>query len=392
MTRLGAKLPFREAAAEVWCSHRVAVGEATCRRVTYRHGQAAEAVVGEKVGRLEKEGIATTEAPARLMVSADGSYVHLTNGEWREVKGMAVGEFEEVGEAHDPDKEVKAHNLSYFTRSYQVRDFERLALAEVARRGVDQAGTVVAVNDGAQWIQQFLDYHCPQAVRVLDFAHALGYVAEAGRAIWGEESEAFKNWYSRCAHQLKHKPPTQTLAELKLLQPKAKGNEQLAALANAQRYLGNRLGMIDYPFFRRRGYPIGSGSVESAHKQVVQRRFRQAGMRWAARNVDPMLALRDLLSNQRWDEGWDEIVAFQWQQKRERMGQQARAKRPPPPAPITFAALKKAGLLPSASDSDSEPLPPAPAKPKRDPKDHPWRKGKWPTRPTWRYGKYHQQK
>jgi hypothetical protein len=27
--------------------------------------------------------------------------------------------------------------------------------------------------------------------------------------------------------------------------------------------------MIDYPFFQRRGYPIGFGSVESAHQGIL---------------------------------------------------------------------------------------------------------------------------
>ena len=45
--------------------------------------------------RLEKEGIGETDEPReRLVLSADGSFVHLTSGEWREVKSVAVGEFE----------------------------------------------------------------------------------------------------------------------------------------------------------------------------------------------------------------------------------------------------------------------------------------------------------
>jgi hypothetical protein len=62
--------------------------------------------------------------------------------------------------------------------------------------------------------------------------------------------------------------------------------------------------MLDYPHFRRCGYPIGSGSVESGHKRVVQRRLKGAGMRWAEHHLDPMLALRDLVCNDRWDAGW----------------------------------------------------------------------------------------
>ncbi|MFQ5645223.1 MAG: hypothetical protein ACE5FQ_16230 [Thiogranum sp.] len=328
--------------------------------------------------------------PANLLISADGSFIHLTSGEWREVKGLAVGEFERVNSASGVSEEVKTHNLSYFTRSYRAREFETFALPELARRGFDKAGTVVAVNDGAEWLQSFINYHCPEAVRILDFAHALGYVAEAGKAIWGEGSDAFKSWFERCSHQLKHQPPQRTLAELSLLKPKAKRDEQADVLHHAQFYLQRRLEMIDYPYFRRRGYPIGSGSVESAQKHVVQRRFKQAGMRWAPQHVDPLLALRDLLCSDRWNEGWDDIVSFQLQQQRQKRCQLALARQPTPSATLTFSALQAAGRLPDPAASEERT--PAQKKPKRDPKDHPWRRNLWPTKESWRWTKYRQQK
>ena len=383
-------MPFREAVEEVWFTHNTAVGEATCRRVTYRNGQAAEALVCQEAVRLEKEGFGETGGPANLVVSADGSFIHLTTGEWREVKGLAVGEFELVNAAPGVSEEVKTHNLSYFTRSYRVRDFETFALPELARRGLDKAETVVAVNDGAEWLQSFINYHCPRAVRILDFAHALGHVSEAGKSVLGADSERFKGWFEHCRHQLKNKPPQRTLAELSLLLPKAQGDEQASVIDSARGYLERRLDMIDYPHFQRRGYPIGSGSVESAHKQIVQRRMKQAGMRWAPHHVNPILALRDLLSNDRWSESWDDIVSFQLQLQREKRCQRALAKQPAPSPPLTFSALQTAGLLPKPDAVEKEP--PTEAKPKRDPKDHPWRRNLWPTKESWRWSKYRQQK
>lgn len=142
-------------------------------------------------------------------------------------------------------------------------------------------------------------------------------------------------------HQLKHKPPQQTLAELQLLQPKAKSNEQAAALDRAIFYLQTRLEKIDYPFFQKRGYPIGSGCVESGHKVVVQRRLKGAGMRWAPHHVDPMLALRDLVCNRRWSEGWAQIVAHQQKQRRQKRMAPLSTEKKPISEPITFAQLKK---------------------------------------------------
>jgi hypothetical protein len=104
---------------------------------------------------------------------------------------MAVGEFSRQWDARAGEYVTHSHDLSYFSRSYRAREFEMAALAELHHRGVANAQTVVAVNDGAAWIQQFIDYHCPQAVRIIDFSHVLEYIAAAGKAIWGEGSEAF---------------------------------------------------------------------------------------------------------------------------------------------------------------------------------------------------------
>lgn len=383
MTRLGSKMTFEEAEEEVGYSHHTQISEPTVRRTAYRHGQAAEAVAREAVERLEVEASESKALPEQLAISADGCNIHLTNGEWREIKGVAMGTFETEWQPGTWESQVKTRQISYFTRSYRAREFESYALAELHRRGIDKAIVVVAVNDGSEWIQNFIDYHCPTAVRIIDFPHAVGYLADAGRAIWGEGTETFKAWFEQAAHQLKHKPPQRTIAELRLLGQKARSDEQTAVVDQAIFYLQKRLEMIDYAYFRRCGYPIGSGAVESGHKVVVQRRFKQAGMRWAAHNVDPLLALRDLLCNKRWAEGWQQILAHQQQQRNSKRLQTAQAKQPPPSEPVTFAALKAAGRLPEPSAPDQQPA--TEPKPKRPTQDHPWRQGIWPTKESWRW-------
>jgi hypothetical protein len=49
---------------------------------------------------------------------------------------------------------------------------------------------------------------------------------------------------------------------------------------------------MQYDEYLARGYGIGSGAVESSHKQVVHARLRQAGMRWSVRGAQHVLALR----------------------------------------------------------------------------------------------------
>ena len=63
-----------------------------------------------------------------------------------------------------------------------------------------------------------------------------------------------------------------------------------------------------YPAFLAAGWPIGDGAIESGNKLVVKARLKGSGMHWAPPHVDPMLALRNIVCNDRWDKAWPQIV------------------------------------------------------------------------------------
>ena len=272
-------------------------------------------LVEEEVAYLEATAPAPTAKTEQMVVCTDGAMVQVTSGEWRETKTVTFGEFQTAWKPKKRKIVTETNQISYFSRMDPAEAFTRSALVEWQRRGGANAHTVVAVQDGAQWIQSFIDYHCPQAVRVLDFAHAVGYVATVGRAIYGAETDTFRQWYGQMSKQFGHQPPQRTVNELRLLQHQHPDHPEGETIELAIRYLEKRLTMIDYPRFRRQQIPMGSGNVESAHKVVMQQRMKQAGMRWAEENINPMLTLRVALCNQTWKATWQKIEA---RERRER--------------------------------------------------------------------------
>src|SRR5258708_7106203 len=72
-------------------------------------------------------------------------------------------------------------------------------------------------------------------------------------------------------------------------------------------YFTKRLAQVDYAAFQAAGYPIGSGSTESANKIVVEARLKGSGMHWARAHVDPLVALRTVACTNRWSEAWPRI-------------------------------------------------------------------------------------
>lgn len=309
MTRLSSRITYREAQEELGLLWKVEISKSGLQYVTMRHGQVADALVTEKADHLEATAPTPMAQPEQIVMCTDGAMVQLTSGEWREVKTVTFGEFRPHWDAKQRKVVTQTEQISYFSRVETADAFSRSALVEWHRRGGENAHTVVAVQDGAQWIQSFIDYHCPQATRVIDFAHAQEYMATVGRAIYGEATEIFRQWYGRMSKQLGRQPPQRTVNELRLLQRQHPEHPEAEAIELAIRYLEKRLAMIDYPHFRRRQIPIGSGNVECGHKVVMQQRMKQAGMRWAEANLNPMLALRVALCNQTWKTSWQEIEA-----------------------------------------------------------------------------------
>ena len=84
---------------------------------------------------------------------------------------------------------------------------------------------------------------------------------------------------------------------------------QVKAISGNMAYLEKRITQMNYPEFQAQGWPIGSGIVESANKLVVEARLKGSGMHWAEENVNPMLAIRNILCSDRWKEEWPKIAA-----------------------------------------------------------------------------------
>ena len=61
---------------------------------------------------------------------------------------------------------------------------------------------------------------------------------------------------------------------------------------------------IDYQKFKEKGFPIGSGEIESAHRYVPQKRLKVPGACWHADSINPMVSLRVLRADDWWDDFW----------------------------------------------------------------------------------------
>lgn len=300
LVHLGSWMPFEKAGRMLECLLGVQVSEATVRRLTQRSGRWVEATQNG-VQPVTEAQPAGKLPPRKVALSADGAMLSLTGGEWAEVRTLAIGEVEAANKSRNDEQERKVTALSYFSRMTPASVFVDLANGEMQRRGVAQAKEVCAVTDGAQWLQGFVDIHRPDAVRILDFPHAAEHVSALLEALQQAKVVLPEKALDRCLHVLKHRGPAWLLRTLAKLPAEIRERE---AVREHLSYLSKRQTLMHYPHYRREGWPIGSGMVESANKVVVQARLKGAGMHWAPAHVNPMLALRTSVCNDRWTQAW----------------------------------------------------------------------------------------
>jgi hypothetical protein len=143
-------------------------------------------------------------------------------------------------------------------------------------------------------------------------------LAEVAQAIHGVGTEEAGEWLKAACHELRHGDPEKVLGDLRRLRDElaegvAEGTadkaqiERLEVVCDNLAYFEKRRAQIRYAEFEAKGYPIGSGAVESANKLLVEARLKGSGMHWADSHVDPMVALRTVACSDRWEEAVPEI-------------------------------------------------------------------------------------
>jgi len=128
---------------------------------------------------------------------------------------------------------------------------------------------------------------------VLDYYHACQYITKLAEALFGE-GRAAQAWAAKMRRWLKQKPRGihRVLHSAAALRRRRGLKGTARAFNKAYRYLSKRIRYLDYPDYRRRHLPIGSGVTEACCKTVFTQRMKQSGMSWDIASGQGIVDLR----------------------------------------------------------------------------------------------------
>lgn len=287
--------------------------DSTVHELVQRVGARAEAQTQARLKTVPQE-IAPARAPSALVVTMIDGWMARFRGpgwgqektdearaEWHELKTGVFYRHEQAS-VNESGRGllVPQGGMVVSWQGAAVELGERLH-HEAIRRGLGRAQAIEAVADGAAWIWNLVDGRWAGATQVLDFYHASQHLWELGRARHPKAEAKVKPWVEERLHRLRHGQEKKVLKEIARLPAGRGAAGKIVRLE--QNCFASQAGRMACESVAERGWPIGSGAVESACRERPCR-YKRPGQFWTAKGLRHLQALEEARAHGHWDQLW----------------------------------------------------------------------------------------
>jgi hypothetical protein len=231
----------------------------------------------------------TSNNPVYVML--DGSMVYSREESWKEMKvGRIYSEKSRI--AIQKDRTIVANSIYTCTFGNSKKFFKKF------EPYVDLYKNKIVIADGAKWIWNWVDDFYGCSVQILDFFHAIEKLNVYATLAYKDPVER-KQWLEKQKERLKEDKIENLIKDLKNII--ATTSEMDKALKDVIRYYQNNIKRMKYGTFLKKGYLIGSGAIESAHRNLIQQRLKRSGQRWSIEGAQNIANIRAYRKSNRWD-------------------------------------------------------------------------------------------
>lgn len=200
----------------------------------------------------------------------------------------------QTGEQPERPKRTPPHHKRVWASLTSDKDtFIADVKAEMIKRDPRHRRTWVIVTDGERALQRRVCQTFTDVTLVLDLLHVLEKLWKAGHALYREGSRDAEQFVYERAERILTGHVSQVIKGLRLIVTKRKlTGTKAKALQEVAGYLYSNRERMKYNLYLANGWPIASGSVEGACKNLIRDRFERSGMRWTPETAEALLRLR----------------------------------------------------------------------------------------------------
>jgi len=157
---------------------------------------------------------------------------------------------------------------------------------------------IIFLSDEATWLRNMISELFPEAIQILDKYHLIKNIYKYAKFIFNEDKKKVEKFKDKIIGYCYSNEYNLIVKELN----KYKNGKLPTGVCNLSIYLEHNKDKIDYSTYEHNGWFVGSGAIESSNKTVVQRRLKQAGMRWRVDGANALLTLRCYDESNKWKE------------------------------------------------------------------------------------------
>jgi len=287
MCYMGQHLVFKEAEEVINTLTDANVNAKQIERICHHYGQSLE---DDLLNNIEVHGyqeVLAEESKKLHYVSVDGSMYFTREENWKEVKLGRIYKEEDIAEVSKERCELQ--DSTYVAHLGSSKDF----LPKMEYH-IENIKNKVFIADGATWIWNWVEDTYPECVQIVDFFHAKEHLCEFAKEYFKDQCYRTK-WIDKQSLIMLTKGITPILKTLNKLQNKTGKLRQLIG------YYKNHEQRMQYHIFKEKGLQIGSGAIESAHKDVLQKRLKLSGQRWTKKGLQQIAQIRAVYKSGKWN-------------------------------------------------------------------------------------------
>jgi hypothetical protein len=208
-----------------------------------------------------------------------------------------------------PDRQARprpGHKRVWASLTADKDTFINDVKAEMTRRDPRRRRTWVIVTDGERALQHRVADSFQSVTLILDYLHVAEKLWKAAHALYREGSPDAQAFVYQRAKRILEGHVDQVVKGLKLIITKRKlTGSKAKTLSDVAAYYRRNRERMRYDTYLANGWPIASGSVEGACKNLIRDRFERSGMRWTPETAEALLKLRALHLSNDFDAYWE---------------------------------------------------------------------------------------
>lgn len=173
--------------------------------------------------------------------------------------------------------------------------------------GFESYGVRIFVADGGPKLWELAKEYYRFTVGILDINHARSHIHDCGKALYCDDPKKARAWGKSWSKRILKEGAGPLLVHLKKLAQGTWDDEQRRLLTNLIDYVTTHEDHMKYPEFVAKGYPIASGAIEGANKNILISRCRRSGQQFKKENAQHLLTLRTALVDDRWESAMAQV-------------------------------------------------------------------------------------